>query len=439
MLAVSVDPSGLPTTNDRYDSGIVTVSAPGAPPINIPVALATYEGLDGPSGITPYLAETEKVQDAVGFRYKFKVQVNSGNEETLKILLFSRSFYNPNRPEPFGYYEFETNLYSDWWGYKDEGCVEFGGLGVNHPGQTGLWVSIPDYPAVDPSFPLAMKGRIGIRPSDLSAFPRGSYGIDGIPFLTKIETISQQDMTGQDVSVQISRGDTFADDLSNWGYRLDPTRADNLPSACLPNLPSGFTYRKWQVLVSFGTKSYSWDLAMPQDQALYISPDQLIAITTEFFQTSGAFQAFIWDLNGQSEKTMLWQPLTRWGVTYQIHSERNTGSGVKLGTYLGNRVIEFSCDRTDTYSRLYDVLDLATGESGPMPTVSAVQTVGGPGAVAPNAVIHIVGTGLAPHSLEPEGITWLGSPELAANRMPTVLRSVSVAIGGKPAYILYVS
>ena len=191
-------------------------------------------------------------------------------------------------------------------------------------------------------------------------FPRQNSGIDGIPYLSKIETISQIDMTGKDVSIELTRGNTFTNDLTNWGYRFDPTRSDNAPSACLPDLPSGFTYQTWHLTAVFDGYTYQWDFAMPADQTPYLRPTSLFSIVNEFFQTSGFYQVFVWDFAIQDEDTSTWQTINDFSVTYQYNFKRNIGSGVRVGYYEGSGVLEFSNDRTDTYAKLNDHLSIGT-------------------------------------------------------------------------------
>ena len=317
---------------------------------------------DGPIGIRPYLNDNEMVYHAVKFRYKARVNVNSGNNSAIKILFIARSFYNPDRTEPPGFYQIETNLYSYWIQYEDTGCLGWPPYSPLPPfhSQSGLWSSIPDYPAADDNFPIALKGRVGVRPADVIMFPRQNSGIDNIPRLTKIETISQQNMTAKDIAFELSRGETFVGDLSNWGYRFDPSRSDNLPSSCLPDLPSGHTYRKWHLIAVFEGRSYAWDFALPEQQARYLDPSRMIDMVTEFFETAGSFQAFVWDFAVQDENRQDWQPIYKFIVTYQVFPDRNTGSGVKIGSYQGRNILEFSNDRTDTYAQLGDILILDT-------------------------------------------------------------------------------
>jgi uncharacterized protein (TIGR03437 family) len=75
----------------------------------------------------------------------------------------------------------------------------------------------------------------------------------------------------------------------------------------------------------------------------------------------------------------------------------------------------------------------------PIPTITSVNTAGGFPDIAQNGWIEIKGTGLAPSSLGPNGMTWSSAPEFAQGRMPTQLNNVSVKVNGKSAYVYYIS
>src|SRR5450759_2647926 len=85
---------------------------------------------------------------------------------------------------------------------------------------------------------------------------------------------------------------------------------------------------------------------------------------------------------------------------------------------------------------LHPVLDMVFN---PTPTITSVNTAGGFPDIAPNDWIEIKGTGLAPSSVGPGGMTWSNAPEFAQARMPTQLNNVSVKVNGKPAYVYYLS
>jgi uncharacterized protein (TIGR03437 family) len=71
--------------------------------------------------------------------------------------------------------------------------------------------------------------------------------------------------------------------------------------------------------------------------------------------------------------------------------------------------------------------------------VTSVRVASGGDTLAPNAWVEIKGSGLAPSSVGPAGLTWSQAPEFAQNKMPTQLQNVSVTANGKPAYIWFIS
>ena len=85
---------------------------------------------------------------------------------------------------------------------------------------------------------------------------------------------------------------------------------------------------------------------------------------------------------------------------------------------------------------LHPVLDIIFN---PTPTITSVNSAGGFPDIAQNDWIEIKGTGLAPSSVGPGGMTWSNAPEFAQARMPTQLNNVSVKVNGKSAYVYYLS
>lgn len=127
-------------------------------------------------------------------------------------------------------------------------------------------------------------------------FPRQNSGIDMIPGITKIETISQMNMNNKDVSVEIFRDGilTVTAPLDGWGYRWvpDPDKPDSY--ICESRLPPT-EYRKWVVTSTIDNIEYQHEFLMPESYAKYIHPD-IKNFFTEFFGTSGLFQTYLWDI-----------------------------------------------------------------------------------------------------------------------------------------------
>jgi uncharacterized protein YjdB len=362
--------SSAPALATVSAAGVVTAVAPGNVTISASsggktgAASLTITPSDGPIGVVPYLGNSAAAFP-VSFRYKVRLNRNTATGP-IKVLFMARSFFNPSRTEPAGLYQIETNLYSYWLRYTDTSCLGWPPRSPTNEvwhGQGGLWISVPDYSATDPNFPPNLRGRIGVRPSDPVMFPRQNAGIDNIPNLSKIETMAQQNMTGIDIAMEISRGTTFTDDLSNWGYRFHPLHSENAPELCVGDLPRGFEYRRWHVTATFGGKKYESIFALPEQQASHIAPNRMLDMVTEFFESAGDFQAYLWDFAYQEEAAAVWRPITKFTVNYQNFPSRNLGSGVKVGVYQGTPVLEFSNDRTDTYAKLGDILTISAPAS----------------------------------------------------------------------------
>jgi uncharacterized protein (TIGR03437 family) len=390
----------------------------------------------GPIGVRPhYRFGTVSPQRPVGSRYKIRINANADNDQVIKILYAARSFVNPNRTEPAGFYQLEFNLYSYWLRYPDIGCLGWpprSPTGEVFHSQGGLWVSVPDYPATEPTFPRALRGRVGIRPSNLQRYPRQSSGINNIASLTKIETIGQQNMVGKDIELELVRGDTFTNDLSNWGFRFDPNRSDNLPSSCLADLPRGSVYRRWLVTARYDGETFRWDVALPEEQARFLDPNRIVDFVTEFFELRGTFQVFAWDFFFQEEGQPAWIPISDFKVTYQVLPGRNTGSGVRIGTYQGRRVLEFSNDRTDTYAQLNDIITLSDSTDWPRITAVANGASFQPG-ISPGSAVSIFGRNLSGTTRS------VSATDIVTSRLPFSLDGVRVWIDNLEAPVIAIS
>ncbi len=309
----------------------------------------------GTLGFGPYFQPGQEITNAVAIRYKFRVNQNSS--PLLKIVFTGRRLYNPSSPTYT--YLLEANLYTYWVQYTDNAFnCSWPLQGQYFYGQSGLWVSIPDYPGESQRPSL-----VGVRPSNLQMFPRQNSGIDNIPGLTKIETISQMDITGKDISIQYYRGnllDPATDGLSGWGYRFQRDPQDPNIITCEPDLPSGYTYRKWHAEAVIDGITYLWDFAVPDDSARYLFPtSDMTSIVTEFLATPGFFQVYFWDFEIQREGSSIWERLDTWKVFYQPDAPTPTsGWGPKIGDYNGKPVLEVSNDGTDTYFKLNDIFQI---------------------------------------------------------------------------------
>lgn len=309
---------------------------------------------DGAIGVGPAFDPGGQISDAVKLRYH--ARVNKMTADTLKIIFQTRRLYNPNWSGPT--YLLESNLYTYWVQYGDTGCVPWPptNAGPSYFGQAALWLSIPDY---------NRKGMVGSRPGDVASrlmFPRVMSGIDNISGLTKIETMSQMNIAGQDITIEYARGSTFTTPLSGWGWRFNP----NAPGSCMPDLPADVVYRIWTSTVTIGGQTYSYEFAVPDQYATHLAPSEIFSIVTEFLyktpteisQGKGDFQVYFWDFEVQRENSTTWIPLRKMKVFYRADPTDNIGWGAKIGLYAGRPVLEISNDTTDTYYKLNDVFEI---------------------------------------------------------------------------------
>lgn len=316
----------------------MTLAAPGA---FLPAAQAVVS-----------VQPLEYFDNVVRLRYKLCFHGNEpGTNGTLKIFFTAFSVSSPSAQ---GSYQLEANLYSMWVKYPDQGCAPWPPQrnGANFQGQAGLWISVPDYPQL---------GLVGIRQADdrtLAMFPRISTGIDNIPGLTKIETISQTNLNGEDVELEFSRGDTFSAPLSGWGSRINPTNI----SACVADLIGGTLYRAWNVECRFRGEVYRLQYAVPDAQGQYISASRLLNLVTEFDEMPGFFRIYAWDFAVQAENDAVWRPLKKWAMTQAAKPEPTPGSmfGCRPASYRGRPAIEFSNDGTGPYAKFGETFELAT-------------------------------------------------------------------------------
>jgi hypothetical protein len=326
----------------------------------------------GTVGITHQASPSQVVK----LRYKMRVN-NNFSTNNLKILFTSRTVYDPANGVPP--YFLEANLYSNWVGYSDTSCIGWPPQGVYHQGEAGLWMSIPDYVQVGlPSPPKP--SLVGVKPSDTVMFPRQNSGVDNIPEFTKIETISQGNMTGKDISLEYARGPLLTGSLGGYGYRFYVDAQGQ--QSCVPDLPTGVSYRKWIATAVIDGTTYSWEFVVPAANGTYLYPFRLLDMVTEFLNTPGFFQGYIWDVEYQQENNSTWNPMTGFKMTYRADPNPNTTYGCRIAAYNGKPVMEFSNDGTNTYFQLNDTFTIPSDTSGipamNLPTIrwdAAAQTV----------------------------------------------------------------
>lgn len=90
-----------------------------------------------------YFEPGREIKNAVGLRYKFRVNDNSSY--TGKIIFNGLAFYNPDTNKGWGYF-LENNIFARWVEYYDNhyNCV-WPPQGRNYDRQAGFWLAISDY------------------------------------------------------------------------------------------------------------------------------------------------------------------------------------------------------------------------------------------------------------------------------------------------------
>jgi hypothetical protein len=333
----------------------------------------------GTFGFKPHFQPGQEITNAVAIRYKFRVNqmLNRSAVASFKIIFTGLSLYHPNNTTYSYPGAVQANIITRWYQYTDPACNLRGQPPPGQPifGQPGLWVSVADYPTqANPPRPSL----IGVRPSNKQMFPRRSGEADSTPGLTLIETISQMDITGKDISIHIYRGnllDPATEGLSDWGYRFQRDPQNPNITTCEPDLLSGYTYRKWHAEAVIDGITYRWDFVFPDDSARYLAPWEIMGIVTEFLAAPGFLQVYFWDFEVQREGSSTWEPLNTWKVHYRADPEPPYGLGAKIGTYNNRPVLEISNDGTDTYYKLNDVFQIPS--SFPTPALFRVERATG--------------------------------------------------------------
>lgn len=303
-------------------------------------------GVRAAVGISPQFKPAAVPRNVVGLRYSTRIEAIQPGNNTL-ILFGGMKFHNPGRPQV---HTIETNIYNYWVAYKDTGSVPWPPArnGVAHHNQGALWVSVADY---------NREGFVGMRQRDqatLALFPRMNSGIDNIAGITKIETISQQNMAGKDIYIEVTRGgvERFAAPQKGWGGRY---RLENKKQVSAEELPAG-NYQKWNIKVAFDGVEYGWEAAFPADQARYFAPHQIIHLVSEFFEMKSRICAHVWNPQILREGKTEWESLTQWLRHYQAG---NDPFGPRITEANGRHVLEMSNDKKpESYLKVNQSFDL---------------------------------------------------------------------------------
>jgi len=288
----------------------------------------------GSAFLDSYFEPGQEVPDAVKLRYKCQVVENQCPRPEMWKIIFVFQFLRGSGPQP---YELQSNLYTWRFVYphlsRREANGEVRGL-QNLAGETSLFLSVPDN---------HRDKRIGARTRAPSMFPTLDQEIDGIKDLWKREQVSQSNVTGKVLSIEVARG-PIAKDLRGWSAHEE--------------LPPG-KYRTWRTTALLDGVPYKVDFVLPEEGAGYFVPGRMTQIATEaFFDHSGLFQAFFWDIEIQREHRSTWERLRRWKlVESDAKPEENTW-GMKYARFKRRPAIEVSNDGTRTYAKKGDLIEL---------------------------------------------------------------------------------
>lgn len=298
-----------------------------------PEAPKTY----GSAFLDAHFEPGDEMEKAVRLRYKCQVAENTSTprpgEQVWKIIFMFHSLVGehdaPRR-------SFQSNLYSWRFVYphnlkltqnRSDGRRDI-------QGESSLFLSIPDD---------HKDKRIGARTRDSVMFPTMDQEIDGLKDLWKREQVSQANLTGKILTIDISRGD-IATDLNGW---------------CVHGAPPEDKYRIWTISAEWDGKSYAVDFVMPDSGARYFHPVTPTQIATEaFYIHPGRMRAYYWDIEIQRENRKKWEPIRMWRLVHTDAKPDENTWGMKLATVEGKQAIEVSNDGTKTYLKKGETLKL---------------------------------------------------------------------------------
>lgn len=289
----------------------------------------------GSAFLDSFFEPGQEVGDAVKLRYKCQVVENQcARPEMWKIIFMFHFLHAPGNAKS---YELQSNLYTWRFAYphlsKRKTSGEVQGL-RNLAGESSLFLSVPDN---------HKDKKTGARSHAPDMFPTLDQEIDGFRDLWKREQVSQANVTGKALSIEIARQE-IARDLRGWSVHGE--------------LPGG-KYRLWTTTATWGGASYKVDFVMPDESARYFVPSRMTQIATEaFFIHPGLFQAFFWDIEIQRENRADWEPIRKWKlIESDAKAEANTW-GMKRSKFAGRPAIEVSNDGTRTYAKQGEIIEL---------------------------------------------------------------------------------
>lgn len=303
--------------------------SPEPPPAkNQASATGTAKGF-GLTGAQPFFLPGREVNDMVGIRYTCRVVANQS--PVIKII-FGWNRFRGAGPDS---YLIESNLYANGLRYEGDVQTTWPMKGDFIPQEASLRMAVPDY---------NKKGKTGARTLNPVLFPRQAYLVDGIRDLPKTDLISQANLNGEEVSVEIQRG-KLVKEKDGWkpGGELD-----------------GDQYRQWDARATIKGKRYEMAFALPEAGAQYLSAAEIMHFCTEFMHLDGLFKVQFWDAALQREGRSSWQRLDVWRVTHNDAETREYG--IRIARSDKGNVLEFSNDNQGGYLEAEAIIDLASGK-----------------------------------------------------------------------------
>jgi hypothetical protein len=199
----------------------------------------------GSAFLEPYFEPGQEIHDAVKLRYKCQVVENQCTRpDTWKIIFMFHFFQTPGNSKG---YEIQSNLCTWNFAYphlsRRNARGEVQGL-RNFAGKSSLFLSVPDN---------HKDRRTGARSHVPEMFPTLDQEIDGIKDLWKREHVSQLDVTGKTLTIEIAR-QGIAESLRGWSVH------DSMPPG---------KYRSWMATASWGDSSYKVEFVLPDEGARY--------------------------------------------------------------------------------------------------------------------------------------------------------------------------
>ena len=262
----------------------------------------------GLAEVRPY---NQTYTDIVELRYTFKVETNTSN--ALKIIFGSTRLRGTGNADT---YIIEGNYYTGGLRYTDPVCVFWPMQGTIKPAEASFRIAVPDY---------NKKDKFGMKTYQPLFFPRQTYEIDGITDLWKTDAITQMNMNGVVGSLRIMKSQIIVD-KTGWKCNGVPLSSEN--------------YSKWNIYLTIGSTTYMVVVAFPDSSAAYMVANEILALYTEFMNTTGLFKAYFWDIKVRRENQTTWIPLNTWKILR--YDGNGSNFGVKVTPYNGFNSIEVS-------------------------------------------------------------------------------------------------